>query len=83
MHSIFVEPLLVAVTCLFWLVILPISGLACLSVALFDKVLTFAGPKIRLLDGRAAANPLVLRRRAATNGSKSAQPRSRTEAART
>lgn len=82
LHSIFVEPVLVVATCLFWLIVLPISGLFCLGVALFDKMVAFRAPKIGLLDLRATNNPLVLRRTAASGEKVSTQARSGTQAIR-
>lgn len=82
LHSIFIEPVLVVASCLFWLVALPISGLFCLGVALFDKLVVFPASKIRLLDLRPTANPLVLRRSAASDEKVPTQARPGTQAIR-
>jgi hypothetical protein len=82
LHSIFVEPLLVVGTCLFWIIVLPISGLFCLGVTLFDRVTAFRASKIRLLDLRPSAHPLVLRKTATTSENVSTQRRPGTQAAR-
>ncbi|HEX4665056.1 MAG TPA: hypothetical protein VH207_00545 [Chthoniobacterales bacterium] len=66
LHSIFVEPVLLVATCLFWIIVLPISGLFCLGVAFFDRVTAFRGSKVQLLGLRPPTHPLVLRRTASS-----------------
>jgi hypothetical protein len=54
------EPLLVVGACVFWLAVLPITGLFCASVAIYDKVASLRWPDLRY---NAAHNPLVLRKK--------------------
>src|SRR5712691_1258327 len=58
--SVLLEPLLVVGACLFWLAALPITGLFCASVAIYDKVASLRWPNLRY---NAAHNPLVLRKK--------------------
>ena len=59
------EPLYVVISCLFWAVALPISGLFCIGVAICDYVNTLSTKEVRLPDLRSGLpNPLVLRRSA-------------------
>jgi hypothetical protein len=60
--SVLLEPLLVVGACLFWLAALPITGLFCASVAIYDKVASLHWPNLRY---NAAHNPLVLRKKSA------------------
>ena len=61
------EPLLVVGACLFWLAVLPVTGLFCAGVALYDKVASLKTGTLRLpdLSYSAAHNPLVLRKKSA------------------
>ncbi len=59
------EPLYIAVTCLFWALVLPLSGLFCIGVAIGDYVKTLSAKEIRFPNLRSGSpNPLVLRRSA-------------------
>jgi len=60
------EPLLVVGTSVFWLIILSISALFCVSVALYDRVAALNTRQFRLplLHSHVRANPLVLRQKA-------------------
>ena len=60
------EPLLVAGTSIFWVIILLISALFCASVALYDHVAVLSTRQFRhpLLRPHIRANPLVLRQKA-------------------
>lgn len=82
LHSIFVEPILLLATCLFWMIVLPLAGLFCLGVACFDRVTEFCGSKILLLGLRHAAHPLVSHRTAASGKKVSTQRRPGTQTAR-
>ena len=81
LHSIFLEPLLIVATCLFWIIVLPPSGLFCLAVTLFDRVTAFRASKIRLLRLPPSAHPLVLRSTATTSETISTQRRPGTQTA--
>jgi hypothetical protein len=78
----FVEPLLLVATCLFWIIVLPLSGLFCLGVWLFDRVAAFRGSEIRILSLRPAAHPLLLRKTIASGENVSTQRRPGTQSAR-
>lgn len=69
------EPLLVVGACLFWLALLPVTGLFCAGVALYDKVASLKTGPLRLPDLRysAANNPLVLRKTSAPGQRTAAQ----------
>ena len=57
------ELLYVVATCLFWAVVLPVSGLFCIGVAIWDHVKTLSAKEIRFRNLRCGStNPLVLRR---------------------
>lgn len=73
--SLVLEPLLVVGTCLFWLAVLPVTGLFCVGVALYDKVASLKTGPLRLPDLRysAANNPLVLRKKSAPEQKTAAQ----------
>ncbi len=62
-HSSLFEPVLVVGACLFWLVALPVTGLFCATVALYDKVASLRTQQFRLPDLRHSGtnNPLLLR----------------------
>lgn len=64
-HSSLLEPVLVMGACLFWLAVLPVTGLFCATVALYDKVASFRTQQFRLPDLRysGAHNPLLLRKK--------------------
>ncbi|MEO7168454.1 MAG: hypothetical protein ABI787_04075 [Spartobacteria bacterium] len=66
LKAIIVEPFLVVATCVFWIAVLPVTGIFCAGVAVYDKVASLRAPEIRLPDLRSnpGANPLVLRRKA-------------------
>ena len=83
LKAILLEPLLLVATCLFWLIVLPISGAFCATVAVYDKIMAISAPRGTFFDLRytAARNPLVLSRTAAT-GSKPAASRPGTQAAK-
>ncbi len=59
-----IEPLLAVGSCLFWLAVLPLNGLLCAGVIVFDKIASLEIRPLRLPDLRfsAAHNPLVLRK---------------------
>ena len=57
-QSILLEPLLCVGASLFWLAVLPIAGLFCVSIAIYDKAGSLRRPGLRC---NAAQNPLVLR----------------------
>lgn len=63
--SLLLEPLLVVGTCLFWAAVLPVTGLFCASVAIYDKVASLKMVNLRMpeLRGSAAHNPLLLRKK--------------------
>lgn len=65
--SLLLEPFMVVCTCLFWLAVLPVTGIFCAGVALYDKVATLRKVDFRLPDlrSRGAHNPLVLRKKSA------------------
>lgn len=69
------EPLLVVGACLFWLAVLPVTGVFCAGVALYDKVASLKTGSLRLPDLRYSAvnNPLVLRKKSAPEQSTAAQ----------
>ncbi len=69
------EPLLVAGACLFWLAVLPLTGVFCAGVALYDKLASLKTGSLRLPDLRYSAvnNPLVLRKKSAPKQSTAAQ----------
>ena len=82
MKTVLLEPLLVLGTCLFWLAVLPVTGLFCASVALYDKVASLKTSSIRLPDLRhnQAHNPLVLRKKSAPQPKGHLQPRDTAQA---
>jgi hypothetical protein len=56
------EPLFIVITCLFWTVVLPISGLFRIAVAICDYVKAVSAKEIRFPNLRSSSpNPLVLR----------------------
>lgn len=56
------EPLFIVITCLFWAVALPISGLFSIGVAICDHVKEASAKEIRFPNLRSGSpNPLVLR----------------------
>ena len=63
-RSFLLEPLLIAGACLFWIAILPVTGLFCAGVAVYDKLASLKASPLRVPDLRscAANNPLVLRK---------------------
>ncbi len=63
--SLLLEPLMIAGTCFFWLTVLPVTGLFCASVAIYDKVASLRKGNLRLpnLRSNAGHNPLVLRKK--------------------
>ncbi|MEO5717036.1 MAG: hypothetical protein ABIR29_00510 [Chthoniobacterales bacterium] len=65
--AVLLEPVLVVGACLFWLAVLPVTGLFCAGVALYDKVASLKTEQLRLPDLRysGAHNPLVLRKKSA------------------
>ncbi len=65
LKSFLLEPVLVVGAGLFWLTVLPITGLFCAGVALYDKIASLKAREVRLPDLRRspAHNPLVLRKR--------------------
>ncbi len=56
------EPLLVAATSIFWIVVLPISAIFCAAVKLYDRVAALSRLQLRLplLRSHLRANPLML-----------------------
>jgi hypothetical protein len=54
------EPVFVAASCLFWVVVLPISGLFCAGVASYDYFAALKVKGLPVLRNR-PSNPLVLR----------------------
>lgn len=66
LKTVLLEPLIVVAACIFWVMVLPVTGLFCASVAVYDKLASLNAPKLRLPDLRHTAvnNPLVLRRSA-------------------
>ncbi len=83
LKAIIVEPFLVVATCAFWIAVLPVTGIFCVGVAVYDKVASMRAPELRLPDLRSnpGANPLVLRRKAAPQGQVSATSRAGTQTA--
>lgn len=83
LKTILLEPLLVVATCLFWVMVLPVTGLFCASVAIYDKLASLNAPKLRLPDLRHTGtnNPLVLRRSAAAKAGETAKTSARAHAA--
>ena len=56
------EPLFIVITCLFWAVVLPVSGLFCIGVAICDYVKAASAKEIRFPNlWSGSHNPLVLR----------------------
>ena len=64
LKSFLLEPLFMIGACLFWLAVLPLTGLFCTGVAVYDKITSLKSRKIHLPDLRRnpAHNPLVLRK---------------------
>lgn len=64
LRSILLEPLFMLAAGLFWLAVLPITGVFCAGVAVYDKMAALKAEPIRLPDLRSnpAHNPLVLRK---------------------
>ncbi|MGH8095012.1 MAG: hypothetical protein ACREIF_16325 [Chthoniobacterales bacterium] len=57
------EPLFLVATCLFWAVVLPMTGLFCTGVATYDYIAALTAKEFRLPHLRtAASNPLVIRK---------------------
>ncbi len=73
--SLALEPLLVVGACLFWLAVLPVTGLFCAGVALYDALASLKPGTLRLPDLRSSAtnNPLVLRKKSAPEQKTAAQ----------
>ena len=65
-HAILLEPFFLIATCLFWLVFLPLTGLFCAGVAIYDRLAAAYTGQISLhgLRHHPSANPLVLRKKA-------------------
>lgn len=65
--SVLLEPAFVVGACLFWLAVLPVTGVFCAGVALYDKFAALKIGQLRLPDLRrgGANNPLVLRKKSA------------------
>lgn len=63
--SLLLEPLMIVGTGLFWLAVLPVTGVFCAGVAIYDKVASLKKVELRLPDLRSSAahNPLVLRKK--------------------
>ncbi len=64
LKAVLLEPLLIVGAGAFWLAVLPVTGVFCASVALYDKVVALKKRELRLpnLRHNRAQNPLVLRR---------------------
>ncbi len=62
-----IEPLLAVGSCLFWLAVLPLTGLFCVGVIVYDNVASLKTGPLRLPDLRSSAahNPLILRKKTA------------------
>src|SRR5712691_9616679 len=67
LKSVLLEPLFMIGACLFWLAVLPITGVFCAGVAVYDRIASLKGRGIHLPDLRhnPAHNPLVLRKKSA------------------
>lgn len=80
--SILLEPVFVIGACLFWLAVLPITGVFCASVAIYDRITSLKGGKIHLPDLRhnPAHNPLVLRKKSAREEQTASQSRGTAQA---
>ncbi|MEO7725483.1 MAG: hypothetical protein ABIU29_12495 [Chthoniobacterales bacterium] len=65
LKSLLLEPLMVVGTALFWLAVLPLTGLFCAGVAIYDKAVALKKADLRIpaLRSSAAHNPLVLRKK--------------------
>jgi hypothetical protein len=64
LKSLLLEPLFMIGACLFWLAVLPLTGIFCGAVAVYDKITALKSREIHLPDLRRnpAHNPLVLRK---------------------
>lgn len=82
LKSVLLEPVLVIGACLFWLAVLPITGVFCAGVAVYDKITSLKGREIHLPDLRhnPAHNPLVLRKKSAREQQTASQRRGATQA---
>lgn len=78
LKSVLLEPVLVIGACLFWLGVLPITGVFCAGVAVYDKISSLKGREIHLPDLR--HNPLVLRKKSAREQQTASQRRGATQA---
>jgi hypothetical protein len=67
LQSVLLEPLFVIGACLFWLAVLPFTGVFCAGVAVYDKITSLKGREIHLPDLRhnPTHHPLVLRKKSA------------------
>jgi hypothetical protein len=65
LKSVLLEPLFMIGACLFWLAVLPLTGVFCAGVAVYDKIMSLKSREIHLPDLRRnpAHNPLVLRKK--------------------
>jgi len=82
LKSALLEPIFVIGACLFWLAVLPITGVFCAGVTVYDKITSLKGREIRLPDLRhnPARNPLVLRKKSAREQQTASQGRGAAQA---